>query len=345
MRIDAQLIHDMVDRENEVRRFSGVVLLKEDGEIKYEGAYGFSNRSEMIQNRIDTRFATASGCKTFTAVAICQLVDRGLIRFDTKLTECLPGVFPNFSPEVTVGQLLSHSSGIPDYFDEAVMDDFEALWRDFPMYRLISPKDFLPLFKDKDMMFTPGDHFHYNNAGFVVLGMIVEQLTSMAFPDYIRQHVFEPCGMKDSGYYYMDRLPERTALGYIDLEDGTWKANIYSVPVLGGPDGGAFITAEDMAAFWDALMGYKLFSKEITLEMLKPHVQVEGPEFYGYGIWMRRCKDAYQYYAIGSDPGVSFMSLNFPRENLQYTVVSNTNDGAWRINDGLRQVLGLDDLE
>ncbi|MCL6460080.1 MAG: beta-lactamase family protein, partial [Gorillibacterium sp.] len=127
----------------ESNHFSGVVSIHQNQAEIYGRSYGQANRSEQIYNTMDTRFSIASGCKLFTAVAISQLVEKGLISFDSLLSECLEFSFPLFDPGVTVRHLLTHCSGIPDYFDEDVMDDFEELWIDVPMYRIRSPKDFL----------------------------------------------------------------------------------------------------------------------------------------------------------------------------------------------------------
>src|SRR5690606_12459032 len=112
--------------------------------------------------------------------------------------------------------------GIPDYFDEAVMDDYEALWRERPMYAFRTPGDFLPLFAEEPMQFKPGERWAYNNSGYIVLGLVVEKLTGMPFAKYVEEHVFQPCGMTASGYFAMDRLPGGTALGYIPVGDGEW---------------------------------------------------------------------------------------------------------------------------
>ena len=176
--------------------FSGAVLVTDENDnIVWNGAFGYSNRADQIPNQADTRFGIASGCKLFTAIAVCQLIEQGKLSLDSKLSDCLD--IPRL---ILAGDyrfhLLSHSSGIPDYFDEEVMDDFEDLWKTIPMYTLRNGRDFLPLFQDERMKFQPGERFHYNNAGFVVLGLIVEQHAGMPFRDYVQQFVLEPCGMR-----------------------------------------------------------------------------------------------------------------------------------------------------
>nr|WP_281170083.1 serine hydrolase domain-containing protein [Paenibacillus pinihumi] len=128
---------------------SGVLSVSDRDEVAFEQGYGYANRSGHIENEADTRFNIASGSKIFTAVAVCQLVEQGLLSLDTRLSDCTGFSFPSFDPGVTVHHLLTHSSGIPDYFDEEVMTDYEQLWLTTPMYTMTSVASFLPCFKIK----------------------------------------------------------------------------------------------------------------------------------------------------------------------------------------------------
>lgn len=177
-----------------------------------------------------------------------------MLSFETKLEDCLTVNFPNYEKGITIHQLLTHTSGIPDYFDEEVMDHFEELWVKNPMYHMRSIEDFLHLFQNEPIKFKAGERFHYNNAGYILLGLIVEEVSQLEFAEYVEERIFKKANMTSSGYFELDALPERTALGYIDLPNGKWKTNIYSLPVKGGSDGGAFVTVSDMAKLWDSLI-------------------------------------------------------------------------------------------
>jgi CubicO group peptidase (beta-lactamase class C family) len=313
--------------------FSGVVLIKKDDDIIYENSFGYANRSECINNTLQTRFGIASGCKLFTAISICQLVERGVITFHTKLKDCLHIKFPNFNEDITVHQLLTHSSGIPDYFDESIMDNFEDLWKKTPMYLLKSLKDFLPLFQNSNMMFTPGSKFYYNNAGFIILGLIIEQQTGLEFTEYIERNIFVPVGMNDSGYFSLDNLPKHTALGYIkDVNSQKWRTNAYSIPIKGGSDGGAYITAPDMVKFWEALFNNEILSCEYTKLLLTPHILVNNSQSYGYGIWIeKRQGNIFKYHVMGYDPGVSFRSAVYPELGITLVIPSNKGAGPEKL--------------
>jgi CubicO group peptidase (beta-lactamase class C family) len=320
--------------------FSGTAFVKGVDNVKVDVSYGYANRSERLINQSATRYGIASGCKLFTSIAICQLVEEGKLSFDSTLRECLNMNFPYFDEKINIHHLLTHTSGIPDYFDEEVMDDFEELWVNNPMYRLRSLRDFLPLFQNESMKFAVGERFHYNNAGYILLGLVVEQASGLVFTDYVEERIFKTAGMVDSGYFAFDALPERTALGYIDNSDGTWKTNVYSLPAKGGSDGGAFVTAQDMVRLWEALMSYQLLNEPLTNQLLTAHIQVKEDSYYGYGIWIKKNENGIsKYHVMGYDPGVSFHSAFYPNSSLKVVVCSNKSSGAFEIMKEIEEEL------
>ncbi|WP_226646014.1 serine hydrolase domain-containing protein [Mesobacillus subterraneus] len=320
--------------------FSGTALVQDGNGEAATASFGYANRADQVKNNLRTRYGIASGCKLFTAIAICQLVEQGKLTFDTRLKDCLHIEFANFSDEITIHHLLTHTSGVPDYFDEDVMDDFEELWITRPMYHIRSLKDFLPMFQNEQMKFTLGESFHYNNAGYILLGLIVEQASGMEFTAYVEEHIFERAGMTKSGYFSFDALPSNTALGYIDSPDGSWKTNIYSLPVKGGSDGGAYVTVEDMSKLWIALFGQLLLKEEILNKLLNPHVQVNETGYYGYGVWIKKQDDdIFKYHVMGYDPGVSFHSAYYPAAETIATVCSNKSSGAYDILEVIEETL------
>ncbi|WP_202081192.1 serine hydrolase [Caldalkalibacillus salinus] len=326
-------ILDRIAYIQDQNKFSGSVLVEEGNEVLTEVSYGYANRSERIENSTITRYGIASGCKLFTSIAICQLVEEGKLSFETKLEDSLNFSFPNFDKDITIHHLLTHTSGIPDYFDEETMDDFEQLWIKNPMYRIRTLEDLLPLFQNQPMKFKAGERFHYNNAGYILLGLIVEQASQLTFTDYIEENIFKKASMVNSGYFEFDSLPNSTALGYIDFPNGTWKTNIYSLPVKGGSDGGAFVTVNDMANLWDSLVNNRLLSEEYTRMLLTPYIRTHDKNsFYGYGVWIEKNEDEiFKYYIMGYDPGVSFHSAFYPKTSIKTVICSNKSKGVHQI--------------
>ncbi|WP_208590655.1 serine hydrolase domain-containing protein [Gracilibacillus suaedae] len=327
---------NVVNRINDAMEkidFSGTVIVQDENNIVAEKSYGFANRSEQLENKVDTRFGIASGCKLFTSIAICQLVESGELLFESKLNDCLDISFPHFDQSISIHHLLTHTSGIPDYFDEEIMDDFEELWIKYPMYTIRRLEDFLPLFHQNAMKLRVGERFHYNNAGYILLGLIVEQASNLSFSDYIQEHIFNKAGMDQSGYFELDALPQNTALGYMDFPDGSWKTNIYSLPVKGGSDGGAYTTVKDMIKLWDALIRNQLLAVEYTKKLFIPHVKTdEQNSYYGYGVWIEKNHgNINKYHVMGYDPGVSFHSAYYPESDYKVVVCSNKSEGAYDI--------------
>ncbi|MCZ0704225.1 CubicO group peptidase (beta-lactamase class C family) [Natronobacillus azotifigens] len=323
---EAQL--EAIEKVQQDIDFSGTCYVKTRAGI-WTNSYGFANRAEKIKNKRNTRYGIASGSKFFTSIAICQLVEQGKLSFDTKLIDCLDVEFPNFDDQITVHHLLTHTSGIADYFDEDEMDDYEEIWVDQPMYHMRRLHNFLPLFQQKKRKAQAGVSFHYNNAGYIVLGLIVEKVSGLMFSNYVERNIFAKTGMEDSGYFEMDALPERTALGYIETADGGYRTNIFSVPVRGGSDGGVYITVDDMANLFDA-MHDQLVRKET---LLKPQVKVEDDIYYGYGGYMQISESGkvMKHILMGYDPGVNFRAVHYPDQLITIVVCSNQSAGAYEM--------------
>lgn len=338
MSLDSASIEKVIQNHPD---FSGVVQVRQEGKSLFGAGYGYANRADELPNTLDTRFGTASGTKTLTGVGICQLVEQGKLNFETRLAEVLDVLFPQFDPSVTVHHLLTHTSGVPDYFDEDIQDDYGALWLERPSYMVRSPRDFLPMFQNHAMQFVPGERFKYNNSGFVLLGLIIEAVSGQSYTDYVNQAILQAAGMSDSGFFALNQLPARTALGYVPMENGQWRSNIFDIPIIGGGDGGVFVTAPDMGRFWDAVFNHRLMSSEMTKQFLLPHARYQwetgATSAYGYGIWMLPGEDSIlRYYAQGGDPGVEFVSTVFPKEALDITVISNVDEGASDVYNALK---------
>ena len=253
-----------LDISIEKNAFSGVVYVRRNGQVVYERAAGYEDRANRRENTLDTRFGIASGTKFFTALAIGKLIEAGKLDFATKVAECVPWNFPRYSKEITIRQLLTHTSGIPDYYDEEKIDDFDNFTVAIPWSELRGPKDYLPVFPDEEMKFEPGARFSYSNGGYILLGVVIEEIAGMPYREFVTQEVFAPAGMTRSGYCAMNKLPEKTAFGYIEEGDGEWRTNIYNLPIIGASDGGAFTTAHDLAKLWDAFWGYEILSQEMV---------------------------------------------------------------------------------
>jgi len=324
-----------LDVSIEKNAFSGVVYVRQAGQVVYEKAAGHADRADRRENTLDTRFGIASGTKFFTALAIGKLIEAGKLDFATRVAECVPWNFPRYSEAVTIRQLLTHTSGIPDYFDEEKIEDFDNFTVAIPWSELRGPKDYLPVFPDEEMKFEPGARLSYSNGGYILLGVVIEEVAGMAYRDFVTQEIFAPAGMTRSGYFAMNKLPEDTAFGYIEEDDGEWRTNIYNLPIIGASDGGAFTTAADLARLWDAFWGGEILSREMVELYTQPYskAESEGPhEHYGHGIWIHDSDErGRETYITGCDAGVSMKSGLIHNTNTLVTVLSNTTEGAWPV--------------
>lgn len=330
------IMENIIDKD-----FSGCVSIVENGKTVYQKAFGCADRANRIPNECSTRFAAASAGKIFVAVGILQLIEQKMLGFDDTLGSILDIDWKNIDKSITIRQLLCHTSGIPDYFDESVMNEYAELWKDYPNYKIRRSSDIIPLFIDKPMMYPAGEKFQYNNTGYVVLGLMIEKAKGELFDSYLRKKVFEPSQMLDTGYYELDRLPPRCANSYIfDEGKGEYYSNIYSVDVKGTGAGGVFTTVQNVNDFWTCLMEGKLVSKDMLQQMLAPQSE-SGKQYYGYGVWLAKENDTeYIPYFQGSDPGVSFLSSYDPAKRSGITLVSNCGCDVWRLNRDLHGFAG-----
>ena len=233
--------------------FSGVVLLAKGDKPIFQKAYGLASKEYGVPNRIDTRFNLGSINKTFTQMAIGQLVEQGKLSLDDKLGTHLPD-YPNrdAADKVTIRQLLDMSSGIGDMFGPR----FETMSKS----GLRAIKDFLPLFASQPLQFEPGTKRQYSNGGYIVLGAIIEKVSGQDYYEYVREHIFKPAGMQNTEWYEADKPVPNVASGYTReaAGEGPRRNNIFSRPARGNSAGGGYSTAEDLLKYSLALQSGKL---------------------------------------------------------------------------------------
>lgn len=327
-------MQDFIDKN-----FRGNIYILKDEKVICNFSNGYADLPNEIPNTLETKFASASAGKVFIAVAILQLIEKGKINFDDTLEKFLDIDFSTIDKDVTVKQLLTHTSGVPDYFDESVMDEYEELWIDFPNYKIRHNNDLFPLFINKPMMYPKGEKFQYNNSGYVLLASIIEKISGMYFDEYLQKNIFKPCKMYSTGYFELDKLPAKCANNYIYCEDTKdFKTNIFSVDVKGTGAGGAFITVNDIINFWKNLIEGKLISKEMVSQMFTKQSGSSDDGFYGYGIWIIDNHNENDFvFFQGCDPGVSFISEYNPNNKMISVLVSNFGDNVWHEMHKIRQ--------
>lgn len=319
--------------------FSGVVGLYQEDQTLLEMPFGFRDLPNQLANNLETLFGTASAGKAFVAVGIMTLIEAGKIQLTSTLDELLPHDLGKVDRQITIYELLTHTSTIQDYFDEAVMDDYDELWQDYPNYRIRHNQDLYPLFINKPVNPDNRGKFQYNNSGFVMLASVIEEVTGGPFDEYLQEVVFEPAGMSRTGYYELDRLPANTASAYcLDEVTDRYYSNIYSVDVKGTGAGGCFTTVGDVRRFWQALLNDQLVGAASRDQMFRQQA-TNGEESYGLGFWLSELNGQFVPYFEGMDPGICFFSLYDLTRKVTIIAISNKTDNVWQIGmDFFKQV-------
>lgn len=326
--------------------FSGVLLVRRGEETLFSGAWGLANRAWGVPNAPDTRFRVASVGKMFTAVAVLRLVERGQIGLETPVGPLLGLDRGGVPPEVTVRHLLTMSAGIADWFEESDGPDgdtWEALAARTPLHTLRENRDYLPLFADRPPRARPGERHAYSNSSYILLGLILEQISGQPYAQHIAEQVFAPAGMVDSGLPGLDGVEARVAEGYA-LRDGVWKRNIY-LCTPPAADGGATCTAPDLLRFLAAARAGRLLGPALTAALLRPQIADGDAPYrgcwwhYGYGaIFLTNEQgQVLRYGHTGEEEGASARLMAYPTLGLDVALLSNHSEGvsrlAWPLHD------------
>lgn len=234
-------VDELVRQYQDLDIFSGVVLVAEQGVPVYHKAFGYADRDAKRKNTLATRFDIGSMNKAFTKVVLLNLVKAGKLRLDDPLGKFLPGFDPVAAQQVTVGQLLAHTSGFGDYHSPAYHD---------LSYEKKSLDRLLTLIKKLPLQFEPGTEQAYSNAGYVLLGAIIEEVSGKDFFTVVREYTVDRLGLENTYLQNKYQTPER-AIGYTRTMRGALEANDYFQDPP-GPDGGFYSTTTDMLQFFRA---------------------------------------------------------------------------------------------
>jgi CubicO group peptidase (beta-lactamase class C family) len=329
--------------------FRGVAMVWRNGSAVFSYAGGIAHRGHAVAVTERSRFAVASITKMPVAIAALRLVERGLVAMNQPLFDVLPEAQRTkaMTREHTLHHLLSHTSGLANYHDDAdpTPASFVAALDKVGSMHLRRPADMLPLFSDLDARRPPGETYEYADANFILAGLVLEAVTGHPWDEVVAGEVFGPAGMSDTGVQSIDADPERLAVGYL-TDDGPperWRTNYFSVTANGMPDGGMITTAPDLARLIDALLDGRLLSPTLLDAMTSP----QGPassdlEQYGYG-----CELVVENGKVtiighgGGDPGVSAMLSHHRAAATTIVVLCNQDRGSWAATKRIAEQFGL----
>jgi len=327
--------------------FSGVFSVSNSSGVIYTRAGGYRSKAEELPNTGETMFGIASGTKLFTGLAVCKLLDEKKLALEDKLCDLLSNDLGKTDKDITVYQLLTHTSGVGDYIDEEADDadeQLQNLYNKYPVQLWERLEYYMQMIIDLPPKFKPGERYGYSNSGYILLGLVIEAVSGVPYQQFVHDKIIAPCDLKRTGFYRADSLPANTALGYIQDEDTqTWRTNTFSLPIVGGSDGGLYTNAEDLDKLWRAIFSYEILSQEMTGAFLKSYITIDedddSEESYGLGVYIYNSGGKQAYFAVGGDSGVGFCTAYYP---VTETVISCFSNTGWlRFYDLIDKLLSI----
>lgn len=354
-------IKKICDDFSKNNRFSGVCLVKQGDIIIFNEAYGLAHKGFNIPNRLDTMFDTASITKIFTATAILQLIEKGMLSFEDKITDIIDLKGTEIPTDVTVYNLLTHTSGIADDAEEEAGEKYSALFKDKPNYAIRNTEDFLPNFVYKKPNFKAGTDVRYNNCAFVLLGLAIEKITKKDYRTYVEANIFKPLGMKNTKFCAMDEVNINAAEGYYGCYDEKdnlvqWKKNIYSYPPIGSPDGGVLSTVKDLDIFIRKLKENVILTDKYKKMIFSPQCEFSKPFSKWKPVTTATIRNGYAFEFVeinnetfcmrkdGVNDGVGAMLSYYPQVDITIIILCNQDCNIWQMHRELQTIIYFSDI-
>ncbi len=304
--------------------FAGAVLVARGDKTMFAQAYGLADAAADRPNTLDTPINLGSMNKMFTSIAIGQLVGAGKLDWRDTVGKHLPD-YPNeqVRTAVTVHQLLTHTSGVGSYWNDA----YEA-----SKHSIDTQEEFAATFAEDPLAFEPGSSSQYSNGGPVILGLIIEKLSGMDYYDYVREHIYKPAGMHNSDHYLRDDAKAGFAVGYQRTPDGDLQDNFGFLGLRGSAAGGGYASANDLLALARALRDEKLLPRDRLEALWEPRHQQDDTMGYGYLFGTGRQNGMRWVGHNGGVPGISADFRYYPDHDITVVVLSNYDGAAMQVS-------------
>jgi CubicO group peptidase (beta-lactamase class C family) len=319
----------IVDGYVKKNQFTGTVLIARDGKPILSQGFGLANRELNVAAKPETVFRLGSITKQFTAASIMQLAEAGKLSVDDPISKYYAAA-PAAWSKITLKHLLSHRSGIPSYtglpgfFEKQATADR-------------TPEQIIELTRDMPLEFEPGAKFNYDNTGYIILGYVIEKVSGEKYADYVRKRIFEPLGMKHSGYDDTRSILPNRAAGY-EFEKGVWTNAPYLAMSLPYAAGSLYSTTGDLLIWEEAFFADKVVSKASRAAMTSDY-----GNGYGFGLGSGKLGSHAFVSHNGGINGFATDLSRFPADGLTIIVLSNATPGqSSRIaNELARLYLGV----
>ena len=333
----AKQIDQLLSKYNEYGQFNGAALVSENGKIILKKGYGFANMEWDIPNQPDTKFRLGSISKQFTALLIVKLAEEGKLKLDVPITTYLPDYPKANGDQITIHNLLTHSSGIPNY------TSFPTFFKDVSR-NPYSPEAFVKTFSGLPLEFKPGEKFSYSNSGYFLLGYIIEKISGKPYEQNLQEVIFTPLKMVNSGYDHSDIILKNRAAGYEKRAKIITNASYIdmSLPYAAGS---LYSTVEDLYLWDQALYTNKLLTPASMDLLFKSHITTGGNDFYGYGWSIEEIADGNKNKLKiiqhgGGINGFNTIISRIPADKNLVVLLNNTGGTVLdEMNDAIRAIL------
>ena len=302
-------IESLIDSYSELYRFNGVVLVSKNGKILFEKAVGYQDIKNKVPNTPNTIYQIGSMTKQFTAVVILKLAEQGKLALKDRVSKYFTD-YPRGN-EITIEHLLTHTSGIYEYFRNTQYNN-----RD--LKKPLSKKERMSFFRSKELDFDPGTKFSYCNSGYELLGLIIEQVTNKPYELVVREYILNPLKMNHTGFDFIglnnnDKAKPYSLYSKKEITDATpWDSTAtYSA-------GSLYSTARDLFLWHNGLLSNKIISKSSLQKAHKPFLNG-----YGYGWWI---DSLYQRKIVshgGNVLGFTTQMTRIPEDDVCIILINN----------------------
>jgi CubicO group peptidase (beta-lactamase class C family) len=310
---DAARIDQVVQSYAADRQFMGSVLVARGTQVVFSKGYGSANLEWDVPNAPNTKFRLGSITKQFTAASILLLEERGKLSIDDPVKKHMPDA-PAAWDKVTILHLLTHTSGIPSFTGFADYRKLQAF--------ATTPPELVARFRDKPLEFQPGEKWAYNNSAYVLLTYLIEKITGDTYEKFVRENIFSPLGMNDSGYDSNTAIIPRRASGYTPGAKGIENAGFVHMSIPQGA-GALYSTTEDLLKWELGLFGGKVLKPASLAKMTTPF-----KNDYAYGLEIKPVGPHKVVQHGGGIEGFNTLLAYCPDDKLTVAVLGNLNGNA-----------------
>ena len=311
--INAKELAVVMEQLEQAHRFSGTMLIVQDGEVLFEHAYGLASRQLNVPNTLATKFHIASLTKMFIAMAVLILYEQGQISLQEKPAAYLPELAA-LDKDITLHHLLSHTSGIADIYEVPHLR-FEMSKLKYEGGDLLSYLVHLP------QMFRPGEGWGYSSTGYILLGYLMERVTGFPFAEVLQRTVLTPLSMTNTGLDLPRRINPGRASGHIAQDGQFVNAGNDKLSAFEEAPGELYSTVKDLKIWCDALFDCPLVSPPTLQLMFKPYGQVDASLRYGYGWFLA---PRFRVHG-GGTPGFVSRLRQYPEQRVSIILLFNSD--------------------